>query len=493
MLVDLINTVETRRELLRLLLKNIKRVGSSIFQYDESLNFGARIVKSFVPSLISKDKEEDEELMELRRDVLHMFVTSHREILQSSEFWNTKDAEELSEGLLHFLDRKLGHEHFKKWYGSIPTNIKTQLDNALAHRSSVPELSSRKRTSSNVSGISIISTTSLLSTPGRRDSTNGKIKDDEVNRIHLEMISKLSQQCNHEFDNHKRFWNQHLETRNSAWRQWQSQCSILIEYLSRSEGFTKSEEQDDGDDDNDRKTKDHDETTNIPMRVEWWVDHFVECPGLTHRRLHSVMMTKESLKKYVPAENKRRGRGGSSSTSSMSRSPSPRKRSRKRVNSSGSYKSRDREMLVNINNKLRPILETGDVVKRFYNCKRIALTRPRKAMLLICDESLYVVDNLQISSSSETIEETGKKNDGQEDEETTLLAPSSFDDRHACRQWKVCDVNFISKRRQLLRSSALVFGCRPHSISGAYVSFLLFAFSFTIKHLPSRQILQHTI
>ena len=100
-------------------------------------------------------------------------------------------------------------------------------------------------------------------------------------------------------------------------------------------------------------------------------------------------------------------------------------------------------MLNILNNKLHPILETGDVVKKFYNCKRISLATPRKAMLLICDESIYVVDNLQISetaSEENTLEET--KTGLDHDDEKTLVAASSFDARHMCRQWKVCDVNF---------------------------------------------------
>ena len=314
-------------------------------------------------------------------------------------------------------------------------------------------------TGSNVSGISITSASSLTSTP-RREST----KDDEISRLHVTMISKVSNQCTREIENQERFWNHLLETRDSAWRQWQSHCSVLINYVSRSEMNTTKNIKDSS-----SKDKEED-NTKVPMRVEWWVDHFVECPGLTHRKLRSVMMTKESLKKYVPAASKTRSRNRGGSR--VSRSPSPRRRrSRKRVNSSGSDKerAREKEMLNILNNKLHPILETGDVVKKFYNCKRISLATPRKAMLLICDESIYVVDNLQISetaSEENTLEET--KTGLDHDDEKTLVAASSFDARHMCRQWKVCDVNFVAKRRQLLRPSALTFGCRPHSISGAY-------------------------
>ena len=291
------------------------------------------------------------------------------------------------------------------------------------------------------------------------------MKDDDISRLHVTMISKVSNQCTREIESQGNFWNHRLETRNSAWRQWQSQCSILINYLSRSESTDCSTHAE--------NMKKDEDSSNVPLRVEWWVDHFVECPGLTHRKLRSVMMTKESLNRYVPAESKRRPRSRAGTRTNVSRSPSPQKRSkksRKRVNSSGSSKDkkRENEMLNILNYKLSPMLQTGDVVRRFYNCKRISLATPRKAMLLICDESIYVVDNLQVSPTSEGRLEDTKSDLEDDDEEDTLLASSSFDARHMCRQWKVCDVNFVAKRRQLLRPSALVFGCRPHSISGAY-------------------------
>jgi hypothetical protein len=143
MLVDLIDVVETREELLIMLLKDLRQVGEAIFKYDESVSFVARLIKSFLPILSSKEKKEDKDLTELRHDVMHMLVTCHRDALESSEFWNTEDSDELSEGMLHFLDRKAGHEKFQRWYGSIPATVKSQLDAVLDRAS---EGVTRKRT-----------------------------------------------------------------------------------------------------------------------------------------------------------------------------------------------------------------------------------------------------------------------------------------------------------------------------------------------------------
>ena len=143
MLVDLIDVVETREELLIMLLKDLRQVGEEVFKYDESVSFVARLIKSFIPILASKEKKVNKELTELRHDVMHMIVTCHRDSLESDEFWNTEDSDELSEGMLHFLDRKVGHEKFQRWYGSIPATVKSQLDTVLDRAS---EGIGRKRT-----------------------------------------------------------------------------------------------------------------------------------------------------------------------------------------------------------------------------------------------------------------------------------------------------------------------------------------------------------